>query len=170
MTFLLAANVAQAVPVQWTLNNWNLTSGGEVTGSFIYDADVGGGTFSNVSIWSGSTSFTFAGDNATATQLEFLTVDPSNDLTGTPVVLGQFGIPGMTNAGGTLFVLTQGGTNDNSSLSTCATADCATISNVDFLTAGNISGTVVPLPAAVWLLGSGLVALGAVSRLRKQTA
>ena len=104
---------ASAIPVQWTLNGWNLTGGDTATGSFVFDADLG--TFSNVNVssTSGPESFTFAGLGAGANTLEFVTGDPSGGgLTGTAVLLASIGGGGMTNAGGgPLSVLTQGGSN-----------------------------------------------------------
>ena len=76
VVLLLAANAAHAVPVEWTLNNWETVAGpggtDTVTGSFIYDADTA--TFSNINIFSSldSTSFTFAGVGANANTLEFV--------------------------------------------------------------------------------------------------
>ena len=163
---------ASAIPVQWTLNSWNLDGGGTATGSFVYDVDVGtNGTFSNVNITStlGPSSFTFAGGNADANNLEFFMLDPgSDDLTFTEVLLAQIGGGGMTNAGGgPLFVLTEKDNNPLSSQSTCDNADCTTVSDPVFLTSGNITGTVVPVPAAMWLFGSGLLGLVGMARRKK---
>ncbi len=169
IALLSGANVALAASVQWTLNNWSFSDGsGSATGSFVYDADLG--TFSNVSITStiDSATFAFDGVNADATTLEFVTGDPgSGDLTGTEVLLGELGNPGMTNAGGTLFILTSGGANPNSSQSVCDNSDCSSSGSPVFLTSGNITGTVVPVPAAVWLFGSALGLLGWLRRMKK---
>lgn len=175
VVLLLAANAAHAVPMEWTLNNWILAGGDTVEGSFIYDADTG--TFSNISIFStlNSISFTYAGVNADANTLEFVTGDPSSDdLTRTSVMLGSLGNPGMTNVEETLFVLTQGGTNPESSQSLCTSDDCSIsgspgggIPSPDaFLTAGNISGTVVPEPSTAALMALGLIGLVAGRRSR----
>jgi hypothetical protein len=163
---MLTSNVALAAPVTWTLNNWGFSGGGSATGSFVYDAGLG--SYSNVSITStigvaGST-FSFDGMNADANTLEFVTGDPSGDLTGTSVLLGTLGNPGMTDAGGTLFILTQGGENPDSSQSICANANCSSSDSPIFLTSGTISGSPVPVPAAVWLFGSALGFLGWMRR------
>jgi hypothetical protein len=164
---LLTSNVALAAPVTWTLNNWGLLGGGSATGSFVYDAGLG--SYSNVSITStigvaGST-FSFDGVDAAANKLQFVFGDPSSDdLTGTAVLLGTLGNPGMTDAGGTLFILTQGGENPDSSQSICANANCSSSDSPIFLTSGTISGSPVPVPAAVWLFGSALGFLGWMRR------
>jgi hypothetical protein len=161
---------SQAAPVQWTLNGWNLDDDvGEVTGSFVFDVDLG--TFSNVNISStlGPESYSWAGLGADANTLEFVTGDPNGELSGTSVMLAAIGGGGMTNAGGgPLSVLTQGGTNPLSSQSTCDNADCSTVSNPVYLTFGNITGTsVVPIPAAAWLFGSAMLGLVGVARRKK---
>ena len=166
LTLLLTANAALAAPVDWTLNGWSLDGGDTVTGSFVFDSDLG--TFSNVNVSStlGPESYSFIGLGADATTLEFVTGDPGGDLSGTSVVLASIGGGGMTNAGGgPLSVLTQGGTNPLSSQSTCDNADCTIVSSPRFLTSGNITGTpVVPIPAAAWLFGSALIGLGVIKR------
>jgi hypothetical protein len=155
---------ASAIPVLWTLNDWTLDTDDTVTGSFVFDADLG--TISNVNIisnlGSGSESFTFVIGTGV---LEFVTVDPgSTDLTGTPLVQGVLD-GNMTNAGGgPLFLNTQA--DPYSSLQgICANSDCSYYEGpVYFFTSGNITGTVVPVPAAVWLFGSGLLGLLGIAR------
>ena len=166
----LVTQSASAIPVQWTLNGWNLTGGETVTGTFVYDADLG--TFSNVNISStlGPELFTFVGSGANSNTLEFVTGEPGSvNLADTSVVLASIGGGGMTNAGGgPLSVLTQGGTNLDSSQAICGDGDCSSFqSPFVFLTAGNITGTVVPVPAAVWLFGSGLLGLVGMARRKK---
>jgi hypothetical protein len=172
VTILAWSSTAAAVPVEWTLNNWDLTGGDTVTGSFIYDADTL--TFSNVNVFSDldSTLFAFAGVNADANTLEFVTGDPSSvDLTDKWVMLGSLGNPGMTNVEETLFILTQGGTNPASSQSLCGNANCSLSSSpAQLLTSGSISGTVVPEPSTSLLLALGLGGLGVTGRRKRNCA
>ncbi len=82
---------------------------------------------------------------------------------------GWFGAPDLSAVGGTaqqLFGFTGGGTT--TSYLQSYLLGTATLSSTGTLTfAGNSSGAPVPLPAAVWLFGSGLMGLVGVSRRRK---
>ena len=71
LIMLIGSSAVHAMPVQWTLNAWTLSNSATVSGSFVYDADLG--AFSNVVISStfGPTSYTFDGVNADANTLEF---------------------------------------------------------------------------------------------------
>ena len=161
---------ASAIPVRWTLNDWTLDTGDSVTGSFVFDADDG--TFSEVNIYSdlGSGSeFMFVDESANAGYLEFLAGDPgSPNLTGTPLVQGILD-GDMTNAGGgPLFLQIGTGPYGSALQASCYNADCSYWSGpAFFFTSGNITGTVVPVPAAVWLFGSGLLGLVGISRRKK---
>jgi hypothetical protein len=109
--------------------------------------------------------FTFAGLNADANTLEFVTGDPlSDDLTGTSVMLGSLGNPGMTNVEETLFILTQMGMNAESSQSLCTNTGCSLSDSPVFLTSGSISGTVVPEPSTAALVTLGLIWLASRRR------
>jgi hypothetical protein len=88
---------------------------------------------------------------------------PADTLTGV-----SFG--GLVNAGTStnLYVFTgSGGANNN--ITRLYQALDVTLSTAGVLTI-NGGGTQVPLPAAVWLLGSGLAGLGAIGRRRRQFA
>ena len=58
--WFLLSGVAQAITIEWTLNDVVFTDGGTASGSFLYDTDTS--TYSNVSI------VTTAGSIRSATQ------------------------------------------------------------------------------------------------------
>lgn len=155
---------AQALPVIWTLTDVEFDDGGTATGSFIYDADSG--IFSNVAL-STVGGFAPGGDYADvlfgADTDALLVFDAFDDLTGAPALQLIFQTP-LTNAGG--FVdLTFIDPFFSSFEQTCFDSGCFSAGVDRTMVSGGLVGTVVPLPAAGWLLVSGL---GAAAGLRRR--
>lgn len=184
---LIISHTAFAVPVQWTLQDVYLEGiGSQISGSFVFDADVpvpsqsdclaawpdseicmsGGYLDFNIDVenfyignsgpeWSPATGAYI--DNTEygpgpAGYYDFqrvMTVWSGGDAgnLGTHIRL-IFAEPGLGNAGGVLEV---SGCYYSQRYLGCA---------YDIAPGGTIVGTVVPIPAAVWLFASGLLALG----------
>ena len=152
---LFVVGSAQAALVTWTLNDV-IFDGGSATGSFDYDANTD--TYSNVNITT-STSFFFGSTYVESpeggTTPISLDLGPVSDcgLVGVPkFCILQFDYAPLTNQGG---IRALGGQEIN-------------IFNAEqrSIVGGTISA--VPVPAAVWLFGSGLGLLGWMKR--RQTA
>jgi hypothetical protein len=186
LTLSLTANAA---PVTWVLDDVTFASAevlgggpydGVATGSFTYDAD--NNTYSNVNITttgSGIWGTDNCGDSVlcgtyiratdlyaplTASSLQ-ITPTSSNpaDATGYYGISLQFA-SALTNAGGTVQLFTAGGTDGEG---VCKNSDClpqgaAGVTAFRGFSAGSVSA--VPIPAAVWLFGSGLGLLGWMRR------
>ena len=144
------STVTNAAVVTWTIQNAIYDDGSELVGSFDYDASVD--IFSNYNITSGvngSSSSTYNTTNATIqfSGSTFLFLDkPSFDLNLSFGALTDAG--GIVGLGGQEMIFTQ---------------DTRT------LVSGNLTAPAVPVPAAAWLFGSGLLGLIGVAR-RKKTA
>ncbi|MCL4779446.1 MAG: VPLPA-CTERM sorting domain-containing protein [Gammaproteobacteria bacterium] len=152
---ILHAATASATPIQWTLQNVVFDDGGTASGSFIYDADT-----------SGISSFliTTSGGAFSATYTEWASVDPDfivSLVDEPPSILGlQLDAP-MTNSGGVISI-------SPDSLEYWA-VDFDEFSR--FVVSGQISAVaVVPVPAAIWMLGGALGVLGLVRRRTKAAA
>lgn len=182
LTALLAlvgfAGSAQAVPVQWTLQNMTYSNGSVATGSFTYDRDTN--IFSNISIsvTAGITSFYEAsifdaiaptsgnlfGAIFTTLPLSFNT-DPNcvpSSSCGTHGMLIGVNPSEMTNAGGTLAV-------NRSALMVCNDDICnngswSFVWVTSNLTTGSITAVPEPETWAMMLAGLGLT--GWVARRR----
>jgi hypothetical protein len=93
---------------------------------------------------------------------------------GAPSKYGFFGGPDLASAGSTaikLFGFTGGGVNGGTLQSyVLGSATFSTAGVLQINPNGTTTTTTVPLPAAVWLFGSGLMGLVGVSRRRKEAA
>jgi hypothetical protein len=149
---LFVVGSAQAIPVTWTLDGVTFDDGGIASGSFVYDADVCCTIFDvNIHTTAG-TSMTGA-DYLTNSSLagNATGLNP----TGTTGTLLLLFAEGLTNAGGSIALLP----------GPCF-ASCEFRSEPISATRGVLTGsiTAVPIPAAVWLFGSGLGLLGWLRR------
>ena len=151
-----------AAPVTWylqnVLENGQILSAGDsygdganyysVTGSFDYDADTN--TYSSVNIVTQFNTFTDAD-----LVLPFFLDSQHLKLTGDAGLVLSLA-SGMTNAGGTINLVTGFAGID------CFVTECGSVEETGvegkYYLAGSI--TSVPIPAAVWLFGSGLGLLG----------
>jgi hypothetical protein len=156
---------AQATPVTWYLQDWEFSDGSAASGSYIFDVDVSPDQnplrWTDIDITSeiGSTTFNFRGTPGVSDQLAFVTGEPgAGDLTGTYALLGE--LPdnaGMTNAGGTIDLVLDGGTNFFSSQLVCTSSTCGSAAEPIYLVSGSI--TTVPEPSAAVLTALGLIGL-----------
>jgi len=153
------------------LNNRNGLQEGIATGSFIYDADSG--MFSSITL---TTSAESPSGGLTFTQFEidsiaglvFSQIGAPSEISGTNLVLSNIHLTDLTNAGGILDqsggFLPWGSMAEASCSFNCESL-VAVLSN--WGTGASLIGAPIPIPAAVWLFGSGLIGLIGVARRKK---
>lgn len=158
--FLLSVGAANAAPITWTINNASLGEYGPVVGQFDFDADTL--LYSNVSIAAGGLSgvggstFTDANLPGSTTADQFVTMGSTVYLGNGPwesALFLDFG-SSLTSAGGVVSI----------------SSGSVWVPDPGFglILDPGASVSAVPIPAAVWLFGSGLGLLGWFRR--KQTA
>lgn len=169
VVFLLGVSGAHAALVTWYLDGVTFNTATTANGSFDFDVDAN--AYSNINInvtKDGNTNMYVVlnpgtGSNAhamnTVTQLQ-------PDQTGLPHLKLLFDSP-LTNAGGSINITA----GISSYQGFCQQAGCSTFhSPFDDVTAGQVTTTSpVPLPPAMLLFGSGLIALIGLNRKRKKT-
>lgn len=158
---------AQAAPILWTLSDVLFMDGGTASGSFVYDATTE--SYSNIAITTTDSSLVTnatytAGLFGTATDVALVPSAPA-DQTGqrTFQLIYQFA---LTDAGGYVLLYDPFFPAYSSFDATCLNAGCSSIDYDRLVIDGAITGVpyVVPVPGAVWLLGSALAALGIARR------
>jgi hypothetical protein len=171
--------VVSATPVVWTLNNVTTAGGQTISGSFVFDA---------ATVRTSSISITNSGlSNFPATIFD--NGSPGFDSPGnvlflqdpglnSPAVLLSFS-SNLTNAGGEipLRLVTSGGVAGVSRLGFCnvfsliaGACSGVTFPGPDFINGGSVVGSPVPLPAAGWLLVTGLAGFGGAMVRRRRKA
>jgi len=163
----LTALPASASPLLWTIDSpLVLASGATITGSFVFDADLG--LHSSIQLTATGSSADGLYDVLVAASGSggglYAATDAVVDYTGATVIDLSF-TTGLTNAGGTVPVF-------EVSLSTCSDSSCGSLSSIPSEYAsvyngdvGTVTASPVPVPAAAWLLGS---ALGLIAWVRRR--
>ena len=161
---LISGFQVQAAPVKWTFGDtlfFGCNAGGTMAnGNFVYDAATNAISDFNIvtdSIETGTICGNF-GDTYTADVGSAISVSPSEILLsgelGSTLTL-QFVTP-LTDSGGTV-ALVPGWSNEAN--------DIGYIREVEL---GWLTGTVVPVPAALWLFGFGLIGLIGIARRKSR--
>jgi len=153
LTALLLSLTSNAAPVTWTVDSLLFSDGGSGFGSFDYDASTN--LYSEINI-----TTLRSDDGGFANYQSLLPSVPSNDerlflvgpgaggLTG----LSFFFSSGLTNTGGMVTIL-------SGEEVFCEDYECSQpAGKIRDVVSGSVSA--VPVPAAVWLFGSALAALG----------
>lgn len=171
VTLCLIAGSANAAVLTWTLEDVLLDDGQTLTGSFDYDRDTN--STSNVSIFnSGSTTFE-ATEFVQSLEVTACSFTGCNFHDGTPEIgdlrLSLFwGINGqeLTNSGGNLIL----SSTPFPVFTFCAFADCSAgvVGPPDIVRIVNGSISAVPIPAAFWLFGSGLIGVMGLKGLKRR--
>jgi len=165
VALLLAAPGANALTIQWTLNNVVFNDGGTASGSFTYDADLNAFSAININTTAGSAfggaAYSGQANDApqTASQLVLQT--------GSVYFALRFDAP-LTNSGGTRNLLAGSYTfppPQGSYEVVCVVTPGCGAAPARLLVSGTLSAQVVPVPAAAPLLGS---ALGLLIWLRRR--
>lgn len=159
-------NPANAVPVTWNLQDWTFNDGGTASGSFVYDADTN--VFSDMFIATTNGSErtgAIYGDVISGGNTAFSAVPNAGfpSLVSSSNLLVMFA-SALTNAGGLVDVFM-------GQEATCNSENCSSITGpLRFLEEGVVVAS-TPIPAALPLFLTGLVALVAVGRRKRmQTA
>ena len=151
---LTTLSPANAALITWTLNGVTFDDGTEAVGSFDYDASVGEfGTYANVdiSVMAGVLpTYTYEDSNSFIGLANANMVDFVDDALNSYLRL-VFDAP-LDNSGGAR------------SLVGDASYECSNCSDFRYVTAGTVSASPVPVPAAAWLLASALAGLGFSAR------
>ena len=171
LVLLCVPSVASADGITWSLSGVTFDDGGTASGSFVYDAVTN--TVSSVNIVT-TAGTTFGGNTYTALDPGFdppvpydipVVPNASGDLTGTMVLDLELPMPGLTNLGGTVSLLTDVAGED-----VCSNSDCSAVADTPFrmVTAGELVSPVVttPEPPAFLLVGIGLVCLLGAAKLK----
>jgi hypothetical protein len=153
---------AKAVPVTWTLQDWTFNDGGSASGSFVYDADTN--VFSDMFIATTNGSArtgaiygeAISGGNTAFSAVPFAGF-PS--LVSSPNLVVMFASQ-LTNLGGIVDVFM-------GQEATCDNVACTSLAGpIRFLEDGSVVAA-TPIPAALPLFLTGLVALVAVGRRKR---
>jgi len=174
MMFVLSMSTVYAIPVTWHLSGVTFDDEGVAAGSFVFDADTGSYSNINVETAGGETGqsniYLFATSFAINGFPDF--VDTSPIVPGVTANLSLALVAEMTNAGGTIDIQGPDGVGITQE-GICITGDplCTTATAFRQIARGSITTQpqVIPIPAAVWLFGSGLLGLVGMAR-RKKTA
>ena len=171
LVLLCVPSVASADGITWSLSGVTFADGGTASGSFVYDAVTN--TVSSVNIVT-TAGTTFGGNTYTALDPGFdppvpfdipVVPNASGDLTGTMVFDMELPMPGLTNLGGAVILLTDLAAED-----VCSNSDCSQVADSPFrmVTAGELVSPVVttPEPPAFLLVGIGLACLLGAAKLK----
>ena len=164
-----------AVPITWTINDLVFDDGGTGNGSFVYNQNTG--LFSDISI-STTDGTTLLGHSYTRLGPIFVGPAPGDPAsfmsilsgTGVPTLLDtafalSFVSP-LTNAGGSSALLETSVEYQCNTPGFCGTASGTDVKFKRFIVSGSVQAT-VPVPAATWLFGSGLLGLIGIARRKK---
>jgi hypothetical protein len=157
LILIIFASSVFAAPVVWQLDNVVLDDGNEITGQFTYDSDTN--TYSEIAItspewWYLFPAYTFTSTNSfsDADELSFLRGTYPPDLDGSHY-LSLFFESDLTNQGGSIFLILGHRSREEYD-------DTNIGGGVDYRYVVSGSVSAIPIPAAVWLFGSGLGLLG----------
>jgi hypothetical protein len=157
---MIFCSLAQAIPVEWTLQNVQFEDGGTAYGTFTYDADANLYSKVDVTTTSGTMFAGFTYDVChwfvcpQDTSPEYITFGANQE--GVPQLERDFQwffmsfVNPLTNSGGTRQII----------IGPCMYSCEQSLGSITDrnVTTGYI--TAVPVPAAVWLFGSALAGLG----------